>query len=112
MGSTPRTPARAEHVGSLLRPERLRREIEAFYGAGHRAVQAEERAKDRERLRAVEDDAIADVVRRQVDAGLDVATDGEFRRYMFLNSFWDAIEGFSTEDNPVEFTDGDGSTVV
>jgi methionine synthase II (cobalamin-independent) len=28
-------------------------------------------------------------VRRQIDIGLDVVTDGEFRRWMFMNSFYD-----------------------
>jgi methionine synthase II (cobalamin-independent) len=101
MGSTsvsePRRPARAEVVGSLLRPPALRTAIEGFYGAGHSAVLAEERAKDRTELRALEDEAIRRVVRRQIDAGLDVVSDGEFRRWMFQNSFWDAVSGVSTD---------------
>ena len=35
-------------------------------------------------------------MRRQEEVGLDVVTDGEFRRWMFLNSFYDAVEGFDT----------------
>ena len=99
-------------VGSLLRPAGLRAAIDDFYGAGHRAVQAEEREQDRSDLRRAEDDAIRDAVARQVDAGLDVVTDGEFRRYMFQNSFWDALTGFTTDRNPVEFRGDDGSTVT
>ncbi len=91
-----RIPARAETVGSLLRPPRLRAAIDAFYEAGHSAVLDEERAKDRAPLRVLEDEAIRDVVRRQIDAGLDVVTDGEFRRWMFMNSFYDAVEGVRT----------------
>jgi 5-methyltetrahydropteroyltriglutamate--homocysteine methyltransferase len=97
-----RRPPRAEVVGSLLRPPSLRRAVEAFYEEGHSAVLDEERAKDRSALTDIEDDAIRDVVRRQIDVGLDVVTDGEFRRWMFLNSFYDAVEGFRT-DNVVHF---------
>ena len=39
----PRRPARAETVGSLLRPPRLRAAIDAFYEPGHSATLAEER---------------------------------------------------------------------
>jgi 5-methyltetrahydropteroyltriglutamate--homocysteine methyltransferase len=96
MGDGMRVPARAETVGSLLRPTRLRAALDAFYEAGHSAVLDEERAKDRAALRVLEDEAIRDAVRRQADAGLDVVTDGEFRRWMFLNSFYDAVDGVRT----------------
>jgi 5-methyltetrahydropteroyltriglutamate--homocysteine methyltransferase len=56
----------------------------------------EEREKDRTALRELEDAAIRDVVRRQIDIGLDVVTDGEFRRWMFMNSFYDAVSGVRT----------------
>jgi 5-methyltetrahydropteroyltriglutamate--homocysteine methyltransferase len=105
-----RTPARAEVVGSLLRPPSLRGAVEAFYADGHSAVLADERGKDRTGLRALEDQAIRDVVRRQVELGLDVVTDGEFRRWMFLNSFYDAVEGFRT-DNVVNFLNAQGEEV-
>jgi 5-methyltetrahydropteroyltriglutamate--homocysteine methyltransferase len=107
----PRVPARAEVVGSLLRPLELRLAIEAFYERGHSAVLVEEREKDRSTLRALEDAAIAEVVRRQRDLGLDVVSDGEFRRWMFMNSFYDAVDGVRTDktvtfrndrDEPVE----------
>jgi 5-methyltetrahydropteroyltriglutamate--homocysteine methyltransferase len=71
--------------------------VEAVYEQGHRALLPEERAKDLGALHAAEDDAIREAVARQESLGLDVVTDGEFRRYMFLNSFWDAVEGFSTD---------------
>jgi 5-methyltetrahydropteroyltriglutamate--homocysteine methyltransferase len=103
----PRRPARAETVGSLLRPPKLRAAVDAFYEEGHSAVLSEERSKDRGALRAVEDEAIREAVRRQVEAGLDVVTDGEYRRWMFLNSFYDAVEGFRT-DNVVHFRNARG----
>jgi 5-methyltetrahydropteroyltriglutamate--homocysteine methyltransferase len=92
----PRRPARAEVVGSLLRPTELRKAIDAFYERGHSAVLAEERGKDRTALREIEEAAIRTAVQRQIDLGLDVVTDGEFRRWMFLNSFYDAVSGVGT----------------
>ncbi len=63
-------PFRADHVGSLLRPQRLL-DARAKHSAGE--LSADE-------LRAVEDDSIRDVVRMQEEIGLQSATDGEFRR--------------------------------
>jgi 5-methyltetrahydropteroyltriglutamate--homocysteine methyltransferase len=70
-------------------------------------VLPEERAKDRSELTHIEDEAIRHAVQRQIDLGLDVVTDGEFRRWMFLNSFYDAVEGFRT-DNVVHFRNASG----
>jgi 5-methyltetrahydropteroyltriglutamate--homocysteine methyltransferase len=103
-----RAPARAETIGSLLRPPSLRAAIDAFYEPGHSAVLDEERTKDRSGLRALEDEAIREAVRRQIDAGLDVVSDGELRRWMFLNSFYDAVEGVRTEKTVRFRRDGDG----
>ena len=108
--TAPRRPARAEVVGSLLRPPALKSAVDAFYETGHSAVLLEERAKDRTALRELEDAAVRDAVRRQIDLGLDVVTDGEFRRWMFLNSFYDAVEGFRT-DNVVRFRNRRGEEV-
>jgi 5-methyltetrahydropteroyltriglutamate--homocysteine methyltransferase len=91
-----RRPARAETVGSLLRPRALKEAIGSFYVEGHSAALEEERARDRSALRAAEDAAIRDAVQRQIDVGLDVVTDGEFRRWMFMNSFYDAVSGVRT----------------
>ncbi len=107
---TPRRPARAEVVGSLLRPPKLRAAVEEFYEPGHSAVLSDERAKDRSQLERLENEAIDDAVRRQIDLGLDVVTDGEFRRWMFLNSFYDAVEGIRT-DNVVTFHNARGEDV-
>jgi methionine synthase II (cobalamin-independent) len=91
-----RSPPRAETVGSLLRPRALEDAIASFYANGHSAALDEERAKDASALRAAEDVAVRDAVRRQIDAGLDVISDGEFRRWMFMNSFYDAVRGVRT----------------
>src|ERR1700748_61670 len=63
-------PFRADHVGSLLRPRKLLDARDRFAGGEISA----------EQLRAVEDDAIRDVVAMQRDVGVQSATDGEFRR--------------------------------
>jgi hypothetical protein len=61
---------RADHVGSLLRPAEVFAGRESF-----------ERGEiDAGRLRAVEDAAIHDVVVGQERIGLEIITDGEFRR--------------------------------
>jgi 5-methyltetrahydropteroyltriglutamate--homocysteine methyltransferase len=107
-----RDPARADVVGSLLRPAELRRAAERFHRRDLRSVTADLRSRDRSELTRREDEAVLDAIRRQIDAGLDVITDGELRRYMFQNSFWDAVDGFSTDRNPVEFRDDEGTTVT
>jgi 5-methyltetrahydropteroyltriglutamate--homocysteine methyltransferase len=85
----------------------LRRAVEAFYAPGHSAVLDEERARDRSALTELENRAIREAVERQIACGLDVITDGEFRRWMFLNSFYDAVRGFRT-DNVVTFRNDQG----
>jgi 5-methyltetrahydropteroyltriglutamate--homocysteine methyltransferase len=111
MAERARRPARAEVVGSLLRPPALRAAIDDFYDPGHSAALAEERARDRSQLTAIEDAAIREAVRRQIDLGLDVVTDGEFRRWMYQNSFWDAVSGVRT-DKVVRFTNSRGGELT
>jgi methionine synthase II (cobalamin-independent) len=82
-----RVPARSDQVGSLLRPRRLLEEVHRIYEPGHTTLYDTERDKDRTRLRELEDEAIREAVQRQRDVGLDVVTDGEFRRVLFTNSF-------------------------
>jgi 5-methyltetrahydropteroyltriglutamate--homocysteine methyltransferase len=64
-----------------------------------------------DRLHAAEDEAIAGVVARQVDLGLDVITDGEFRRAAYSNSFYDAVDGLAPNPEPMRFRADDGSSV-
>ncbi len=63
-------PFRADHVGSLLRPQNLR-DARAAHKAGR---------LDDAGLRAAEDDAIAGIIALQKEVGLRSATDGELRR--------------------------------
>src|SRR4051794_39543654 len=78
-------PFRADHVGSLLRPPELLRAREDH---------AAQRVTDDE-LRAIEDDAIRDVVALQRDVGLKSATDGEFRRASWHMDFIYQLGGIS-----------------
>ena len=92
----PRRPARAETVGSLLRPRDLRAAIDRFYESRRSAALDGERERDRSGLTQIEDESIREAVRKQRDCGLDVIADGEFRRWMFMNSFYDAVSGVRT----------------
>src|SRR3954451_21674842 len=100
---TPRTspPFRADHVGSLLRPPELTR-ARGEHAAGR---------LDADELRAVEDDAIRDVVRKQEAVGLQSATDGEFRRATWHMDFIDSLGGITHAEEriKVEFHNEDGT---
>src|SRR2546428_9148947 len=52
------------------------------------------RAYDREAFEARVRSAVADVVRRQVDCGVDVVTDGEQGKVSFLAYVQERLEGF------------------
>ena len=62
--STRLPPARAEHIGSFLRPAELHAEIERVYAPNHTALLAEERTKDLSRLHALEDKYIKEIGQR------------------------------------------------
>ena len=83
MRTTP--PFRADHVGSLLRPASVLAARDDF-AAGRITAQ---------QLRAAEDEAIAGVVAMQQNAGLQSATDGEFRRASWHMDFIYQIGGVS-----------------
>jgi 5-methyltetrahydropteroyltriglutamate--homocysteine methyltransferase len=111
MNATYRPIPRAEQVGSLKRSARLVAANEAVYSPGHVAIEAAERARGLDDLYAVAQEEARRVLEKQIDLGLDVVTDGEFRRYMFLNSLFDGITGFSSEVSKARFKAADGSVV-
>jgi 5-methyltetrahydropteroyltriglutamate--homocysteine methyltransferase len=76
---------RADHVGSFLRPDEL--------------LQARRAGADPKVIRGIEDLHIARVLHKQKEIGLDVFTDGEFRRSNFMSDFTDAVEGFDFRDS-------------
>jgi methionine synthase II (cobalamin-independent) len=102
---------RVDHIGSLKRPRALLDEVHRIYETGHTALLAEERGKDLTRLRELEDEAIRGVVARQQDLGLPLVTDGEFRRIMYFNSFFDAVDGVAPSQTTLQFRGDDGSIV-
>ena len=96
-----RPPFRADHVGSLLRPKELR---EAFRKYGSQG------ANDPEFI-AIQERAIRDVVKLQEDAGLQVVTDGEFRRSSYWGRFVERCQGFIIKPAVFKFRDDHGHEV-
>ncbi len=94
-------PFRADHVGSLLRPPELLKAREDR-AAGRIDAAA---------LRAIEDRAIADAVEMQEEVGLQVVTDGEFRRGSWHMDFIYQLGGFREADErmKVQFRNADGT---
>jgi 5-methyltetrahydropteroyltriglutamate--homocysteine methyltransferase len=82
---------RTDVVGSLLRPDHLKA-AQASYD--EQKIPAQE-------LRQIQDEAIQSAVRLQEEVGLDVVTDGEFRRLNFQDSFAASVTGFETR--PMNF---------
>lgn len=109
---SPRDPARAESVGSLIRPPRVKALLEEIYGAHSTASALVLSEQERERLgeldRAV-DALLEDLVARQVASGLDVVTDGELRRAMFTASVTDALGGTAEKARDIQFKDEHGA---
>lgn len=75
------TPFHSDHVGSFLRPGQLL---------------AARASSEPHQLRAMEDASIRDVLEKQREAGVEIFTDGEFRRRNFMSDFVDAVEGVDT----------------
>ncbi len=90
MTTPPRTVYRADHPGSFIRPTALRQA---------RIDRAQGRITD-EALRELEDAAILDVLTMQRDVGLDIASDGEFRRKFFMTGPYAALEGVEDTATP------------
>lgn len=101
---TGRPPHRADHVGSLLRPAKLRHAWRE-HAAGR---------LDDAQLRQIADESIGEVVRMQESVGLRVVNDGEFRRGSYWLHFVQKTAGFGVRaavykfrnerDELVEFT--------
>ena len=93
-----RAPFRADHIGSLLRPRRLR---DAF------RAHAEGRMND-SAFRAAQHEAIREVLKLQEDCGLQVVTDGEFRRISYWEKFVRLTRGLDVKDAVFKFHDEHG----
>jgi len=90
---------RSDVIGSLLRPA-------ALLDARRRLERGELDAAD---FKRVEDRAVEEAVALQENAGLDVVTDGEMRRYAFFGHLVEALEGFDKFGGwSITFRDGHG----
>ena len=89
-------PFRVEHIGSFVRPTRL--------------IEAARRRKEipEDEFRAIQDEAIRDVVAFQESIGLPSVTDGEFRRRSWSAGFIDSVDGFGLRDGTLGFKDESG----
>jgi 5-methyltetrahydropteroyltriglutamate--homocysteine methyltransferase len=98
-------PFRADHVGSLLRPPKLREAREA----------REKNKITAADLTRVEDEAIREAVKLQEDVGMQAITDGEYRRHSWSSDFIQRFSGvkivpgkikvsFRNEEESLDFT--------
>jgi methionine synthase II (cobalamin-independent) len=89
-------PFRADHVGSLLRPQVLKDAFRNYHG-GRIGTDA---------FREIQDRAIREAVALQEEVGLQAITDGEFRRGSWFLGFVEAVEGLTTKPAPFDFHGG------
>ena len=95
-----KAPFRLDHVGSFLRPERLK-EARAKFNDGE--ITAEE-------LERVENEEIIALIEKEKELGLKSVTDGEFRRAFWHLDFLENLEGVElveVEHFSVQFKDKD-----
>src|SRR6476620_9177868 len=78
------------HIGSLPRPHELLDVMKAKY-----SKQPYDQAAYREKLKK----AVADCVRKQVECGIDVVTDGEYSKPGFFTYVQERLEGYEARPN-------------
>ena len=93
-------PFRADMVGSLLRTRALK-EARQKHQAGELSAEG---------LKAVEDEEIRALIRKQEEIGLQAVTDGEFRRAFWHFDFLEQLDGVTsvTADSGMNFKGGVG----
>jgi 5-methyltetrahydropteroyltriglutamate--homocysteine methyltransferase len=89
---TPRN-YRADHVGSLLRPPELLQAREDF---GKQRI-------TQEQLKEIEDRSVQAALALQRSVGIDVLTDGEYRRHDWVGDFTASVDGYVTAQVPIRF---------
>jgi 5-methyltetrahydropteroyltriglutamate--homocysteine methyltransferase len=105
-----RPPFRADVVGSFLRPLRLKEARERLLGP--QTPDQHLGPHDNAALRVVEDDCVRDVIAIQERAGLQAATDGEFRRRSWWLDLIMGWEGFSGRGEGLSATGKDTTGMV
>ena len=98
MGDRRKPPFRADHVGSLLRPKSITNGFKKFRNAEITDVE----------FRAIQDEAIKEVIQLQEDVGLKSITDGEFRRASYWSHFVDRVDGLEVQDALFTFRNDEG----
>jgi 5-methyltetrahydropteroyltriglutamate--homocysteine methyltransferase len=94
---------RSDVVGSLLRPDYLKQARQ----------QRQAGALGPAAFKQIEDRAVDEALALQTEAGLEVITDGEMRRYAFYGHFIDAVEGFDKLGGwAIPFRDEQGNELV
>ncbi|KAK0817679.1 hypothetical protein LTR91_019839 [Friedmanniomyces endolithicus] len=84
MSSAPHSPPfRAEHIGSLLRPDEL---VKKRYAVADKSATPDE-------LVPVEQKAIKEVVKLEQECGIHSITNGEYSRHQFWGTFFETLEG-------------------
>jgi methionine synthase II (cobalamin-independent) len=101
MPSQGRPPFRADHIGSLLRPAVLRHAFRKH--AGGEISNAD--------FIGLQNQCIREVVALQEQVGLQVATDGEFRRGSYWGRFVERTKGFEIRQASFKFRDDSGHEV-
>src|SRR5256714_6721879 len=84
------------HTGSLPRPDDL---IRMMY------AKEEDVPVDREALGARVRSAVAEIVKKQADAGIDVINDGELSKPSYATYIKDRLAGFGGTGNTVVYPD-------
>ncbi len=90
---------RTEVIGSLLRPPEVKQ-----------AMQDAQAGKiDQEELERIQDREILGAISLQEECGIEVITDGEYRRNIFWDPVIATLDGLSTDDasSPVMFGGSD-----
>ena len=94
---------RSDVVGSLLRPDYLMLARNAHDAGEMSAVEFKE----------IEDRAVDEAIKLQEDAGLEVVTDGEQRRYAFFGHLVESLDGFDKLGGwAIPFHDEEGNEIV
>src|SRR5438128_9906566 len=87
------SPYRADHVGSLLRPPEL---LQAREEHRQNRITADQ-------LRQAEDDAVLTALQLQSEVGIDVVTEGEYRRGGCNTAYRESVDTpTSTQDSPTQ----------
>src|SRR5579871_1161803 len=89
-GDVMASPYRADHVGSLLRPPEL---LQARADFEQHRISAEQ-------LEEAENAAVLKALAMEREAGIDIYTDGEYRRGTWSGIITESIDGLVPDENP------------